>query len=75
MLTCVLSDRLYAINYHVYMCVCVHARVCVCIVGHGLVKACRQCMRPNDAFVDQMAKYEVFLKGKQISNVESLYHL
>jgi len=43
--------------------------------GHGLVKACRQCMRPNDAFVDQMAKYEVFLKGKQISNVESLYHL
>jgi len=43
--------------------------------AHVLVKACRQCMRPNDAFIDQMAKYEVHLMGKQVSNVDSLYHL
>jgi len=38
-------------------------------------KASRNCIRPNDAFVDQLSNYEAELLGKKISNTERLYHL
>jgi hypothetical protein len=40
-----------------------------------IVKACRQCIRPNDSFIDQLSDLELAVVGHRATNAELLYHL